>query len=150
MVVAMTRTYPESWSSMSSILVADDDFFYRDLIGKVLMGRGFEVTLVSKGYLAQAALRTMRFDLAVLDVHLEGRDGAEILEGASQWIPEGVGPLPPFVLISGDSSGEAERKARLAGSSAFLSKPFVPDELVNVVDVLMSGCRRTRIAPISR
>jgi two-component system, response regulator, stage 0 sporulation protein F len=64
---------------MKKILVVDDEENIRELYKEELEEMGFEVTAVSDGIQALAAMDTAKFDLVTLDMRMEEMDGIETL-----------------------------------------------------------------------
>ncbi len=64
---------------MKKILVVDDEENIRELYKEELEEMGFEVTAVSDGIQALAAMDTTKFDLVTLDMRMEEMDGIETL-----------------------------------------------------------------------
>ncbi len=91
------------------ILVADDDADIRDLTACLLGGRGWDVTTVSSGEQAAAALAEARYDLAVLDQSMPPGSGMEV--AAQRRL---AGDSIPIVLWTGWSGTlDKEEIARL-------------------------------------
>ena len=78
---------------------------------------------------AKHVLATERIDLVLLDVRLPDGDGLEL----ARTIRGGSSPRPDVIIMSA-SVLPSERDAAMAtGARTFLSKPYVPSELVSIV-----------------
>ncbi|HAS53003.1 MAG: two-component system response regulator [Nitrospirae bacterium GWC2_57_13] len=64
---------------MKKILVIDDEENIRQLYKEEFEEMGFEVTVAGDGPSALAAMEKVKFDLATLDMRMEGMDGIETL-----------------------------------------------------------------------
>ncbi len=64
---------------MKSILIVEDEWNLRLLYSQELKAEGFEVVAVSDGTSAREQVRQRKFDLAIVDVKLEGESGLEVL-----------------------------------------------------------------------
>jgi DNA-binding response OmpR family regulator len=64
---------------MKKILVVDDEENIRGLYKEELEEMGYEVTAVSDGIQALAAMDTIKFDLVTLDMRMQEMDGIETL-----------------------------------------------------------------------
>jgi two-component system, OmpR family, phosphate regulon response regulator OmpR len=106
------------------ILVVDDDSRLRELLRKFLSERGFRVTTAADSPDAEAKLKSLAFDLLVLDVMMPGETGIEFTKRLRQ-----TSTVPILLLTA-----RAESQDRIAGLSEgaddYLAKPFEPDELL--------------------
>ncbi len=106
------------------ILVVDDDSRLRELLRKFLSERGFRVTTASDSPDAEAKLRSLAFDLLVLDVMMPGETGIALTKRLRE-----TSKVPILLLTA-----RAETHDRIAGLTSgaddYLAKPFEPDELL--------------------
>ena len=106
------------------ILVVDDDRRLRARLQKYLMAQGFLVSTASSAADAEAKLKSLVFDLLIVDVMMPGEDGMSF----TRRIRQGAG-LPIIMLTARDMADD--RVAGLeVGADDYLSKPFEPRELV--------------------
>src|SRR5437764_11958537 len=113
------------------LLLVDDDHGFRALLRATLEIVGVEVEEAGDAQQAEAAIARRPPDVAVLDVHMPGRDGIELcheLKGDPR--TSGVG----VILLTGDAADGASGRAAEAGADAFLTKPFSPLQLLAVVE----------------
>lgn len=121
------------------ILVADDDPVIRRLIEVNLGLEGFEVELAADGEDALARARASSPDLIVLDVMMPGLTGWE----AAQRLKDDPATKDiPVVLLSARTREEDVRRGHDVGAAAYVTKPFDPPELVNVVRKLTAPAGR--------
>jgi len=117
-----------SAKEVGRVLVVDDEESVRRVCERILTARGFEVVPAASG--AEAIRRAQEqppVDLAIIDLTMPRLDGHGTLDGLREHLPR-----LPVVLISGyDSSRLAGRK--LDETTRFLPKPFLPEDLVDVV-----------------
>lgn len=121
----------------SRIVVADDEADIRRLIVFTLKKRGYTVLEAAAGDAALDLIRQETPDLAVLDVMMPGLSGHEV--AAAVRADPATGHIPIVMLSAKGQASEIE--AGLAsGATAYLVKPFVPQELANrVADILRGG-----------
>jgi putative two-component system response regulator len=67
-------------------------------------------------------------DLVVLDLHMPGMDGFELMRHLAPIAGGRTGV--PFLVLTGDGSEEVKRRALETGARDFLTKPFSPTELL--------------------
>ena len=108
------------------ILVAEDDPDILRLVGLSLGRRGFAVVEVADGREALDALRAERPDLAVLDIHMPGLSGLEVVEAAQA---DPATAHIPLVILSASAQSLEVQLGLARGARAYLTKPFAPAEL---------------------
>jgi CheY-like chemotaxis protein len=109
------------------LLLAEDDAGLREALGEFFAREGFSVRLAASGLEAFALLREGRCDVSVLDGHMPGLTGPEVL---GQLLRD-AGPqaIPPTLLVSSDVSIGVwlrEQFAGVLGPSASCAVDFVP------------------------
>ncbi|MGB9151936.1 MAG: response regulator [Alphaproteobacteria bacterium] len=104
-------------------LVADDDMYIRSLIKAGLKGTG-SVAEVGDGNAVVDSYKTHNPDMVLLDIHLPGLSGQEILSQL-----RALDPKAYVIIISADSSPENVKWAKQHGAKGFLTKPFNKERL---------------------
>jgi len=114
------------------LLLVEDDTMIGEALLQVLRAEPYAVDWVRDGLVADAALRSERYDLVLLDLGLPGRDGLQVLHALRQRRD----PVP--VLVATARDGVAERIAGLdAGADDYVLKPFDIDELLARIRALL-------------
>jgi diguanylate cyclase (GGDEF)-like protein len=114
--------------SVGTILVADDDPAFRDLIAVQLADHGYTVIQAEDGIEAVASAREHRPDVLLLDVTMPGRDGFEALDDLRADVALRTIPV---LFVSGVRVSELDSAEGLRrGAHDYLRKPFEPSELV--------------------
>jgi CheY-like chemotaxis protein len=106
-----------------SILIADDNPGFADLLRATLEEEGYHVVTASTGLAAVAAMAKHDVGLAVLDVLMPGISGDAVAERLRQ-----LDPTLPVLLMTGASGDFA-----VASGLPVLRKPFPQEELVAAV-----------------
>jgi CheY-like chemotaxis protein len=116
---------------MSGVLVVDDDPFIRRLISTTLEDVA-EQTPAEAGDGEEAVLANARGnpEIVFLDLNMPRMGG---LEACRQIRAEGKSQ-PTIVVLTAFPGDENERAAEEAGADLFLTKPFSPLELLNLVN----------------
>jgi PAS domain S-box-containing protein len=127
-------------SKQHTILVADDDPVYKELMADMLRSSGFEVLVAKDG--AQAVMQdlTRRFDLAVLDVQMPRQNGLAVCK---QLRSDPATALIPIIAVSGLTSSDTQQLAMDAGANVFLRKPVARDDLLTAVNTLLDRAKTT-------
>src|SRR5258708_26177276 len=112
-------------SRAARLLVVDDDIYLWDLVAKYLEAEGFEVHAVHSGLEGETAALEGSYELIVLDVMLPDKKGFEVLKEI-----RAHGRSPVLMLTA--KGDEFDRVLGLElGADDYLSKPFIPRELVS-------------------
>lgn len=112
-----------------TVLIVDDDESLRMLCRVNLELEGYRVLEAATIAAAREALRAERVDVMLLDVHVAGEDGRELLRELRR-----LGPNPAVALFTGSS--EVDAREELA--DGVLPKPFELDDLSSTVGRLAS------------
>ena len=112
---------------MAKILLAEDDTTMVSLLKTLLKMEGFEVLGLDVDTDVPAAVRREKPDALLMDVHLGNQSGIEILDAIRK--NKDLSEVR-IVMTSGlNMKEECIRR----GASAFLLKPFMPDDLIKVL-----------------
>ncbi len=111
------------------ILIIDDEVKNVDVLRRILQRAGYRNIVGTTDPVGGLALYAKQDpDLLLLDLHMPGLDGVAVMERLKQ-----VAPRYSYVsvlVLSGDSSLEARRRALAIGAKDFLTKPFEMDEVL--------------------
>lgn len=120
---------------MTMILVADDDQLVGDVVRHALEPLGHVVGTVDNGADAVRVAELKRPELIILDCSMPGLSGVEALRRirSSRALFS-----TPVLMLTARASAHDEEIAMRAGASDYLRKPFDPDELLVLVDRLLT------------
>ena len=119
---------------MSRVLVVDDEPDVLLLCRLHLQQRGHELLEASTGSVALELARERHPDVIVVDLMLPGMTGYEVLETLKA--DEQTSDIPVLVLTAKSLRADRERSHGL-GAAGFLTKPFLPSELCELVESLV-------------
>jgi two-component system response regulator HydG len=111
------------------ILVIDDDKAMRDACYQILARQGYQVELAAGARQGLTLLERSSFDAILLDLVMPDLDGLEALKKIKALDPE-----VEVIIITGYGTIPSAVETIKAGAFHFLSKPFVPDDLRNLVN----------------
>jgi CheY-like chemotaxis protein len=110
------------------VLIVEDHLTMRGAMRMVLEGGGYRISEAADGRGALEFVRDDPPDLVLLDLHVPGVSGPEILD-AIRSDPSAANTR--VIVVTAD--GEEERERMLAsGADAYLTKPFSPAALLGV------------------
>ncbi|MBE9029102.1 response regulator [filamentous cyanobacterium LEGE 11480] len=113
------------------VVCIDDSPTVLDTIQRYLGTENFEIATVENPMASLSALFDMKPDLILMDVSMPGIDGnrlCQILKRSS------VFTNVPIVMVSGNTGVLDKEKAKAAGATDYLTKPFSKEELLNLVN----------------
>jgi two-component system, cell cycle response regulator DivK len=120
---------------MYVILVVEDNPMNRDILGRRLERRGFEVRFAEDGPIGVAAAHAIMPDLILMDIGLGEMDGCEATRRIKA--DPKTAKIPVIALTA--SAFESDReKALAAGCSDFDTKPVDLARLLGKMDQLLS------------
>ena len=99
------------------------------LLERILAKAGYgDIASTTNSVDAHALQRQFKPDLVLLDVHMSGKDGFQVLEEIVAHA--GGAEHVPVLMITADDSAEVKRRALALGAKDFLSKPFDSAEVL--------------------
>lgn len=137
----MTSTAAPSTSG--HVLVADDDADMRELVRRILVRDGYEVSEAKHGLelLERLSDQESGIDVVVSDIRMPVLSGVEVMALTTQLV------RPAVILMTAFAEPELTPFALAVGAVAVLSKPFEPGELRGLVRMVLDGVRRAKPAP---
>lgn len=116
---------------MKTVLIADDEANLRLLVSATIESDQYEIIEAGDGEEAWIMIRGRRPDVAILDVQMPGKSGLEITREIRS-TPELASTK---VILLTSKAQQADIEAGLAaGADQYLTKPFSPIELLNVLE----------------
>lgn len=129
-------------SSVTKVLVVDDDQESRELLSEVLTTNGYAVGLVENAEAAQALLdQDEEYRIVIADLRMPDGSGLELLKELRRQRSK-----REVILMSSFISGPERKLALELGVDALLEKPFRLSELLELVAGLVNG-KSIRISP---
>jgi DNA-binding NtrC family response regulator len=107
-----------------TVLLVDDDAIWRESLERWLSARGMRSVGLSEAAPVAEAIEAHHPDVVLLDVHLPQADGLRVLaEVRGRW------PGLPVIVMTAFGGRETEARARDAGATGYLDKPFRMEQL---------------------
>jgi len=120
------------------VLVADDARVMRMLLRTWLERLGFAVIEAASGTEAIATLQTTPVDAALLDIHMPGVTGLQVLDQARNSHDPRLKTLPIVIITTLGHAADVERGLRI-GATAYLTKPLGYGDLLRALDTALPG-----------
>lgn len=103
------------------ILTVDDSPSMRMLLKASLTAQGYTIEAAEDGEQGLQRMHELRPDLLITDINMPRMDGFELIE-AVRATPELRGV--PILVLSTEFSEEKKSRARSAGATGWITKPF--------------------------
>jgi two-component system sensor histidine kinase RpfC len=121
------------------VLVADDHAANRMVVQRLLQKAGHRVIAVEGGEEVLGALEVADYDAVIVDLHMPGISGLDLLKQL-RMMEAGGGRRTPVLVLSADVTPESIRACEQAGARAFLAKPVSTTRLLDsLAEIASSG-----------
>jgi two-component system chemotaxis response regulator CheY len=117
-----------------TILVVDDSSSLRMAVRIALTGAGYEVVEAEDGKQALTKLDGRKYHLVISDVNMPNLDGYGFVQAMKQLAAY---KYTPVVMLTTEDSNDKKERGREVGAKAWIVKPFLPPQLLNVVSKLV-------------
>ena len=114
-----------------SVLVAEDNAMNQTYIGRILDKIGVYYEIVENGQQAQENCKRQKFNLIFMDLFMPIIDGFEATENIRN--TENPNKNTPIYALTSTAVVQHKKRAHQAGMDGFISKPFHPNEIKQVL-----------------
>jgi PAS domain S-box-containing protein len=112
-------TTRRSETSSPVILVADDNLYSRDILGRMLQAEGYQVIEAENGYQALSQLRAHHPAIMLLDIQMPGLNGLEVCQRMREENDD-----TPIIIVTAMDEQDAVEQAFTSGASDYVTKPI--------------------------
>jgi two-component system chemotaxis response regulator CheY len=119
---------------MATILTVDDSPSIRQMIKVALEPVGHKVIEAGDGAQGLAKCQASRPDMVITDLNMPVMNGLEMIRALRKQ-PSLTGL--PIVFLTTESNDATKQEAKSAGATAWITKPFKPEQLLTVVGKLV-------------
>ncbi len=113
-----------------SVLAIDDSRTMRGMLAQALENAGFEVALAEDGQQGLDKLEDSQPDVVITDINMPRLDGFGFIKGVrGQSRLRGL----PILILTTESSPALKARARDAGATGWIVKPFDEGKLVSAI-----------------
>lgn len=112
------------------VLTVDDSRTMRDMLKLALLNAGFEVSQAVDGMDGLEVLKSNRPDVIVTDINMPKLDGfgfIEAVRASSEF------RSIPILVLTTERDDDKKSKARNAGATGWIVKPFDPEKLISAI-----------------
>ncbi|CAH0342073.1 MULTISPECIES: response regulator [unclassified Rhizobium] len=113
----------------ANILTVDDSASIRMTTKIALTNAGYKVTEAVDGLDGLNKAKSASFDLIVTDLNMPNMNGLAMIEALRQ-SPAHTGI--PIIFLTTESDADMKSRAKAAGATGWITKPFDPEQLVKI------------------
>lgn len=114
----------------NTIFTVDDSPSMRMLLKAALLDLGYEVYQAEDGVDALETIDAAAPDLIITDINMPRLDGFGLIE---QLRVQDMYRTIPILVLTTESSDEKKQRARAAGATGWIVKPFDPEKLAAAI-----------------
>ena len=112
------------------ILAVDDSRTIRDMIRMALLPNGFSVHTADDGVHGIDVLEGIAPDAIITDINMPRMDGFGFIDAVRK---QDQHRTTPILVLTTEAAPELKQRARDAGATGWIVKPFDPDKLVKAL-----------------
>ncbi len=113
-----------------SVLAVDDSRTMRDMIKLALHEDDFDVHLAEDGEHGLEVLQNLVPDVIITDINMPRLDGFGFIDAIRG---RDASRLTPILVLTTESADELKTRARNAGATGWIVKPFAQDKLIRAL-----------------
>jgi two-component system chemotaxis response regulator CheY len=119
-----------SLSESKTVLTVDDSRTMRDMLKLALVEAGYRVVQASDGVEGLEWLAAQRADVIITDINMPNLDGLGFIESVRR---DDRHRATPILVLTTESEPAMKDRARQAGATGWIVKPFNPTKLVDAI-----------------
>ncbi|OGN55955.1 MAG: Fis family transcriptional regulator [Chlamydiae bacterium GWF2_49_8] len=121
---------------MAKILIVDDSNMLRDMVKYALNEGGYpDVVEAVDGVDGLSKAKATQFDLIVSDINMPNMNGFELIAELRK-LP--VYASTPILTLTTEKTDDMKAKGKEVGATGWIVKPFVPEQLLKAVGIVLS------------
>lgn len=118
------------------LLIVDDSTMLRDMLSYALNEGGYnDVVEAIDGVDGLNKAKADKYDLIISDVNMPKMDGLTMI---SELRKMDQYAKTPILVLTTERSDEMKTKGKASGATGWIVKPFVPDQLLKAVNIVLS------------
>jgi len=132
----MADAQPKAQSTMTKILLVEDDAFILDIYETKLRDSGYNVTVAANGKEAIEKLEEEMPSLILLDIVMPYMDGFDVLEAMNA--NETWKKIPVILLTNLSQKEDIDRGMSLGADDYLIKSHFTPSEVIGKIEALLA------------
>jgi DNA-binding NtrC family response regulator len=110
------------------LLIVDDEIHFLNAISERLRLKGFDVTSAENGEAAMDSAMKESFDVAVVDLHMPGMNGQELLKALKE-----RHRFMQVLILTGQGTMTTAMECMRMGAATYIEKPYNFEQLVEAI-----------------
>ncbi len=115
------------------VLAVDDSRTMRDMIKMALLPAGFTVHTADDGVHGIEVLEGLEPDAIITDINMPRMDGFGFIDAVRD---QDQHRATPILVLTTEAAPELKQRARTAGATGWIVKPFDPEKLVKALQMV--------------
>lgn len=115
------------------VLIIDDSKSLRSFTRLALEQAGYEVNEAEDGENALNILKENKFDAIVSDLNMPKVNGIEMIQKIKSDPAYESAKFTPIIMLTTEAEESKKQQGQMAGAKAWIVKPFIPEQLLNVM-----------------
>lgn len=123
------------------VLVCEDDPDVAEILAEILRKEGMRAETVASARAARAAIEAIKFDIAIVDLHLPDGDGLQLItELRSRRATRAL----PVIVVTAGTRGKLDAAVGALHLADWLQKPIDPQRLLDSIRTVLARPRNCR------
>lgn len=118
---------------MKKILIAEDDFFIRDIYSKVFSLSGYDVSVGVDGVDALEKIKAQQFDMVLLDIMMPRMTGIDVLKNVRA-LTTPAKDVPVFIITNLGQQNIIEEAFKVGMDGYILKSQVTPQQIVEEIN----------------
>jgi|GEM_PF-2154572 len=120
----------ENFSDKKKILIADDNSLNANILGKILLKLGFDISIASNGEEAIQCVKNELFDAVFMDIHMPVMNGITAVQLIKTFNLE---KQPYSIAVTGDFFERGEEELLRYGFDCYINKPLSLEKVSTIL-----------------
>ncbi len=134
--VSKTEKHPYQATKKRKILLVEDNYLNQKFVAAALLKAGHSIEIAENGKVALEKYRSKQYDLILMDIQLPLIDGLETTKRIRKNEQKYRKPAIPIIAVTAYAIEHDKKQCLDAGMNEYLTKPFKPEELLQIIDQL--------------
>lgn len=127
---------------MKKLLIAEDDFFIRDIYSKVFALGGYEVEVAVDGVDALDKVKATQYDMILLDIMMPRMTGIDVLKNIRA-LETPSKDTPIFIITNLGQQNIIEEAFKMGMDGYIIKSQVTPQQIVQEINTFFTGKEQT-------
>lgn len=130
------KKHPFTASTKRKILLVEDNYLNQKFVAAALLKAGHSIEIAENGKVALEKYNSKKYDLILMDIQLPLIDGFETTKKIRRLEKKYRKPAIPIIAVTAYAIEHDREQCLDAGMNEYLTKPFKPIELLQLIDAI--------------